>query len=88
MDDNIIRMFDINILEHDGFVDLFDDGTQYRIKKWYLTDLGDFTDNYAVIGFDGELRVYTIEGDLLFNGSLLDSKVFSEQLKEKINEKV
>lgn len=85
MEDNIIKMFDIDILEHDGFVDPFDDGTQYRVNKWYLTDLGDYTDKYAVIGFDGSLKVYSAEGELLHDGSLLDSKIFVEQLKEKLN---
>ena len=85
MEDNIIKMFDIDILEHDGFVDPFDDGTQYKVNKWYLTDLGDYIDNYAVIGFDGSLKVYSMEGELLHDGSLLDSKIFVEQLKGKLN---
>lgn len=85
MKDNIIKMFDVNILEHDGFVDPFDDSTQYKVNKWYLTDLGDYTDKYAVIGFDGSLKIYSMDGELLHDGSLLDSKIFVEQLKEKLN---
>lgn len=82
--ENVIDMFGIAILEHDGFADLFDDGTQYRVKRWILEDMKKYTEKWAVIGFDGTLKVYEENGDEIFNGTLLDSTDFVKKLKEKI----
>ncbi|MCR2050947.1 hypothetical protein NSB25_27375 [Acetatifactor muris] len=82
--ENIIDMFGIPILEHDGFEDPFDDGTQYRVKRWFLNDLNKYTDKWVVIGFDGTLKIFEENGDELFNGSLLDSSDFVKKLKGKI----
>lgn len=82
--ENIIDMFGIQILEHDGFVDPFDDGTQYRVKRWFLNDMKKYTDKWAVIGFDGTLKIFEENGDEIFSGTLLDSVYFVSKLKEKI----
>ena len=82
--ENIIDMFGIQILEHDGFVDPFDDGTQYRVKRWFLNDMKKYTDKLAVIGFDGTLKIFEENGDEIFSGTLLDSVYFVSKLKRKI----
>lgn len=82
--ENVIDMFGIAILEHDGFADPFDDGTQYRVKRWILEYMKKYTEKWAVIGFDGTLKVYEENGDEIFNGTLLDSTDFVKKLKEKI----
>lgn len=82
--ENVIDMFGIAILEHDGFVDLFDDGTQYRVKRWILEDMKKYAEKWTVIGFDGTLKVYEENGDEIFNGTLLDSTDFVKKLREKI----
>lgn len=82
--ENVIDMFGIAILEHDGFADPFDDGTQYRVKRWILEDMKKYTEKWAVIGFDGTLKIYEENGDEIFNGTLLDSTDFVKKLKEKI----
>lgn len=82
--ENIIDMFGIQILEHDGLADPFDDGTQYRVKRWFLNDMKKYTDKWVVIGFDGTLKIFEENGDELFNGSLLDSIDFIKKLKDKI----
>lgn len=77
-------MFEIAILEHDGYEDPYDEGVQYCVRKWLLSDMEKFTGKWANIMFDGGLKVYEENGDLLFEGSLLDSKDFVSKLKEKI----
>lgn len=85
MEENIIKMFDINVLEHDGYVNPFDDSIQYHVVKWYLDDMEIYTDKYAVIYYDGRLKIYEKDGELIFDGSLLDSQSFRERMKEKVN---
>jgi len=82
---NIVEMFGIEILEHDGYVDPFDDGNQYKVNKWLLDDMEKYKGMYAVIGFNGSLKIYKENGDEMFNGTLLDSTNFVVKLKEKIS---
>lgn len=82
--DNTIYMFDIPLFTYDGYVDVMDDGTQYKVLEWQLIDMEKYNGKYAVIGFDGSLRVYEDEGEKLFDGSLLDSSDFCNKLREKI----
>ena len=51
-----------------------------------LTSYNSFRINtlYAVIGFDGTLKIYEAEGKKIFDGSLLDSIDFCNKLREKI----
>lgn len=44
----------------------------------------EYTGQYAVIGFEGSLRIYSEDGKLLFNATLLDSSDFTKKIKEKI----
>lgn len=84
MEDNIVYMFDIPLFIYDGYADVMDDGTQYKVLEWQLIDMEKYNGKYAVIGFDGSLRVYDDEGEKLFDGSLLDSTDFVLKLKNKI----
>ena len=43
-----------------------------------------YNGKYAVIGFDGTLKIYEAEGKKIFDGSLLDSIDFCNKLREKI----
>ena len=82
--DNIISMFGIPLFTFDGYADVMEDGTQYKVSEWKLVDMEKYNGKYAVIGFDGSLRVYEAEGEKLFDGSLLDSTDFCCHLKNKI----
>lgn len=81
---NIVYMFGIALLEHDGYCDPMDDSTQYKVVKWKLADMNKYDGEYAVIGFDGTLKIYESEGKKIFDGSLLDSIDFCNKLREKI----
>lgn len=81
--ENVIDMFGIPILKSE-YCDLMEDGTQYEAKEWLLEDMKEYTGQYAVIGFDGSLRIYSEDGELIFNGTLLDSSDFTKKIKEKI----
>lgn len=82
--DNIVYMFGIALFEHDGYCDPADDSTQYKVVKWKLSDMNKYNGEYAVIGFDGTLKIYEAEGEKIFDGSLLDSADFCNQLRKKI----
>ena len=84
MENNIVYMFDIPLFTYDGYADVMDDGTQYKVLEWQLIDMEKYNGKYAVIGFDGSLRVYEDEGEKLFDGSLLDSTDFVLKLKNRI----
>ena len=43
-----------------------------------------YNGEYAVIGFDGSLKIYESEGKKIFDGSLLDSSDFCNKLREKM----
>ena len=43
-----------------------------------------YNGEYAVIGFDGALKIYESEGKKIFDGSLLDSSDFCNKLREKM----
>ena len=84
MENNIVYMFDIPLFTYDGYADVMDDGTQYKVLEWQLIDMEKYNRKYVVIGFDGSLRVYEDEGEKLFDGSLLDSTDFVWKLKNRI----
>ena len=77
-------MFDIPLFTFDGYTDVMEDGTQYKVSEWKLTDMKKYNGKYAIIGFDGSIKVYEENGDELFDGSLLDSTDFILKLKSKI----
>lgn len=83
------------ISDTDGFIskfsqpeeekqELMDDSTQYKVVKWKLSDMNKYNGEYAVIGFDGALKIYESEGKKIFDGSLLDSSDFCNKLREKM----
>lgn len=82
--DNTIYMFGIPLFTCTGYCDLVDDGTQHGVAEWYLEDLRKYNGNYAVVGFDGSLKIFGDDGEEVFEGSLLDSEDFREKLKNKI----
>lgn len=84
--ENIIDMFSIPLFSYDGYVDIMDDGTQYKVNEWKLIDMEQYNGKYVVVGFDGSLRIYNDdeEGTKLFDGSLLDSKNFCLVLRNKL----
>nr|DAV57643.1 MAG TPA: hypothetical protein [Caudoviricetes sp.] len=47
--DNIVYMFGIALLEHDGYCEPMDDSTQYKVVKWKLSDMNKYNGEYAVI---------------------------------------
>ena len=52
-------------------------------KQW-STVMTKYNGKYAVVGFDGSLRIYEETGEELFSGSLLDSADFARCLKGRI----
>ena len=84
MENNIVYMFDIPLFTYDGYADVMDDGTQYKVLEWQLIDMEKYNGKYVVIGFDGSLKVYEDEGEKLFDDSLLDSTDFVWKLKNRI----
>lgn len=81
--ENVIDMFGIPILKS-RYCDVMDNGIQYKVDEWYLEDVKKYTNQFAVIGYDGSLKIYEKEGDLLFEGTLLDSNDFVQKMKERL----
>lgn len=84
MEENLVYMLGIELFIFDGYADVMEEGTQYKVLKWQLIDMERYNGKYAVIGFDGSLKIYTEDGKELFDGSLLDSSDFVQKLKNKI----
>lgn len=80
-DENVVSMFGIILFKTDGYCEITDDGTQYHALEWKLSDMKKFNGKYAMIGFDGSLKIYEDTGEELFNGEIIDSKDFRSKLK-------
>ena len=65
-------------------IDILEDGIQYKVGEWKLNDMEKYNGKYTIVGFDGSLKIYGEKGEELFAGSLLDSKDFCRNLKEKM----
>lgn len=76
-----IYMFGIPLFENDGFCDVMEDGIQYHAIEWELPDMKKYNNKYVVIGFNGSLKIYEESGELLLDGSLLDSQDFCRELR-------
>ena len=81
---NVVYMLGVALFEYDGYCNPIDDSTQYKVVEWKLSDMNKYNGEYAVIGFDGTLKIYEAEGEKIFDGSLLDSVDFCNQLREKM----
>ena len=82
---DVIDMFGISLFEcGDGYCDVLEDGIQYKVGEWKLNDMEKYNGKYTIVGFDGSLKIYGEKGEELFAGSLLDSKDFCRNLKEKM----
>lgn len=84
MKENLVYMLGIELFVFDGYADVMEEGTQYKVSEWQLIDMEKYNGKYAVIGFDGSLKIYEEDGKELFDGSLLDSTDFVWKLKNKI----
>lgn len=84
MEENLVYMLGIELFIFDGYADVMEEGTQYKVSEWQLIDMEKYNGKYAVIGFDGSLKIYKEDGTELFDGSLLDSTDFIWKLKNKI----
>lgn len=84
MEENLVCMLGIELFIFDGYADVMEEGTQYKASEWLLADMKNYNGKYAVIGFDGSLKIYEEDGKELFDGSLLDSSDFVQKLKNKI----
>ena len=84
MEQNLVYMLGIKLFTFDGYVDMMEEGIQYKVSEWQLIDMEKYNGKYAVIGFNGSLKIYEEDGTELFNGSLLDSTDFVWRLKNKI----
>mgnify|MGYP005758550527 CR=1 FL=1 len=84
MEENLVYMLGIELFTFDGYVDVMEDAIQYKVLEWKLIDMEKYNGKYAVIGFDGALRIYEADGEKLFDGSLLDSTDFCWNLKNKL----
>ena len=84
MKENLVYMLGIELLVFDGYADVMEEGTQYKVSEWQLIDMEKYNGKYAVIGFDGSLKIYEEDGKELFDGSLLDSTDYVWKLKNKI----
>lgn len=82
--DNMIYMLNIPLFTFDGYADVIEDGTRYKVLEWQLIDMEKYNGKYVVVGFDGSLRIYESESEKLFEGSLLDSTDFVWRMKNKI----
>lgn len=47
---SIIDMFGIPLFSYDGYVDVMDDGTQYKVSEWKLIDMEQYNGKYVVVG--------------------------------------
>ena len=56
--DNIVYMFGIALLEHDGYCDFMDDSTQYKVVKWKLSDMNKYNGEYAVKYMNQKVKKY------------------------------
>lgn len=84
MEENLVYMLGIELFTFDGYADVMEEGTQYKVSKWQLIDMERYNGKYAVIGFDGSLKIYAEDGREIFDGSLLDSSDFVQKLKNRI----
>ena len=66
MANNMICMFGISLFKHTGYCDVMEDGIQYKVAEWDLCDMKKYNGKYAVVGFDGSLRIYEETGEELF----------------------
>lgn len=81
----VFEMMGVPVFEYDGFADITEEGTQFKVFRWLLDDMEQYTDHWAVVGFTGDLHIYDEYGTQVFDGSLLDSRSFSEELKKLID---
>lgn len=86
MKENLVYMLGIELFVFDGYADVMEEGTQYKVSEWQLIDMEKYNGKYAVIGFDGSLKIYEEDGKELFDGSLLDSTDYVWKLKNKIKQ--
>lgn len=84
MKENLVYMLGIELFVFDGYADVMEEGIQYKVSEWQLIDMEKYNGKYAVIGFDGSLKIYEEDGKELFDGSLLDSTDYVWKLKNKI----
>lgn len=83
MEKKILEIFGVCIFEYDESVS-FDGDTQFHVTKWLIEDMGKFTNKYAVLRYDDNLKVYEDTGELLFDESILHSNCFRDKLREII----
>ena len=84
MEKNLVYMLGIELFIFDGYADVMEKWTHYKVLEWQLVDMEKYNGKYTVIGFDGSLKICEKDGKELFDGSLLDSTDFVWKLKNKI----
>ena len=57
--DNIVYMFGIALLEHDGYCDFMDDSTQYKVVKWKLSDMNKYIGNAGKSDLYEDIEILT-----------------------------
>lgn len=83
MKKKILEILGVGIFEYDECVSI-DGGTQFHVTKWLIEDMNKFTNKYAVLRYDDNLKVYEDTGELIYDKSILDSSGFRDKLREII----
>ena len=84
--DNIVYMFGIALLEHDGYCDFMDDSTQYKVVKWKLSDMNKYIGNAGKSDLYEDTEILTVNDcmeEFMFLGLRKRAGISEREFKER-----
>ena len=75
-----IELLSIQLFDSDEYCDVMEDCSQYTDVNWLLKDMKKYDGMTVALYFDGKLVVYDLKNEVVFDGSLMDSSDFKQEL--------
>lgn len=80
----IIELLGIQLFDSDEYCDVMEDCSQYTDVKWLLEDMKEYDGMTVALYFDGKLVIYNLENNIVFDGSLMDSSDFKQEMMQLV----
>lgn len=79
-----IELLGIQLFDSDEYCDVMEDCSQYTDVNWLLHDMKEYNGMTVALYFDGKLVIYNLENEIVFDGSLIDSVDFKQELLQLV----